>query len=161
MPKLKLKGWQFMLMHEAMMEMYEKEMQRLYDLLCNLNGTPFEKSSIEIDKKRTEILSKYNDLCAFCKNKIRTYEERAEDGLCETDIQLLSKWDEQLAKHQDAIEQINEMTSRIYQFRNIASILKEKSNDKDFWRTYDDDPESDPPEMDPDEWDRRTDALVY
>ena len=163
MPKLKLRGWQFMLMHEAMMEKYERTLQELYNLLCDLNGTPFENTPSMIDEKRIDILKKYDKLHDICKEKIYFYTESIEDGLCEPDDQNLEHWEAQLKQVEDVIQKINNMFSQILELHRLAQLIKEKSTKKDFWPGYDDD-DNDPddkPELDPDEWDRRTDALVY
>ncbi|MBO5178729.1 MAG: hypothetical protein J6B87_00055 [Clostridia bacterium] len=163
MPKLKLRGWQFMLMHDAMMEKCEREMQKLYILLCELNGTPFENSHSMIDEKRISILKNYDNLRDFCQDQIRTYNESVEEGICESDNNFLAGLNTQLKTIEETIQKINDSYSRILEIRRLAQLIKEKSTNKDFWPGYDDD-DSDPddkPELDPDEWDRRTDALVY
>ncbi|MBR4111146.1 MAG: hypothetical protein IKK43_05630 [Clostridia bacterium] len=163
MPKLKLRGWQFMLIHDAMMEKYEREMQELYNLLCELNGTPFENTPTIIDEKRIDILRKYDNLHDFCQDKVRLYTESVEEGLSEPDNKNLKNWEAQLKQVEETIQKINDIFSRLLELRRLAQLIKEKSTNKDFWPGYDDD-DNDPddkPELDPDEWERRTDALVY
>lgn len=161
MPKLKLRGWQFMMMHEALYEKYENELQEFYEFLCKLNGTSFENSYGQILQKKDDIIKKHRELCDLCKEKIAFYSEKVKNSNNDLDSRILANWSHHLANYEKIISQIYEMYSRVYEFRKIAELLKEKSENKDFWPTYDDDVSGDTPELDPDEWDRRTDALVY
>ena len=163
MPKLKLRSWQFLLMHEALVELCEKEKKALYELLCEVTGQNFEYSYTEIEHHRLNIIEKYRELKEICLRKIQQYKDKSENGLSESDARLFANWSIQLTRIEDVVYQLNEKHSRISELTNIARIIKEKSENKDFWPGYDDDDhDSDnTPEMDPDEWDRRTDALVY
>lgn len=161
MPKLKLRGWQFIMMYEALSEKYENELQAFYEFLCKLNGTPFENSYGEILQKKDDIIKKYRDLCYLCKEKIEFYSEKVTNSTNELDAKILANWSRHLANYEKILSQIYEMSSRVCEFRKIAELIKKKSEDNDFWPTYDDDEPSDSPDIDPDEWDRRTDALVY
>lgn len=163
MPKLKLRSYQFLLMHEAMNDLCEKEKRELHALLCEVSGLTFEYSYTEIEHHRLNIIEKYRELKEICLRKIQQYKDKSETGLSESDARLFANWSIQITRIEEVLYQISEKHSRILELTNIARIIKEKSENKDFWPGYDDDDHDsdDKPEMDPDEWERRTDALVY
>ena len=143
MPKIKLRGWQFKLISECLMDRYDKELLAYHKLLCEALGEDFDISN-ECDinfgifhAKKIEAIDKHTQLAEIAQAKVNLFEAEHRGTTLTTDEEI------EFAKLQAALGNEEYIISEI--------SIESRANDVDIIEKYDDEPKDPPNEYDDDD----------
>lgn len=149
MPKLKLRGWQFIIIAESLKDRAVKELITYYQILRNALSEDFDISdakSVNSDifrTKKQEAVLKHERLRDIAKAKIDLFEAEHRDcTLNPEEIQELAHLQTQYSYSETVIEDIKDKFDFISTIENMIVVVEQKANDTDIIKKYDDDPKT-------------------
>lgn len=151
MPKIKLRGWQFKLISECLMDRYDKELLAYHKLLCKALGEDFDISN-ECDinfgifhTKKIEAIDKHTQLAEIAKAKVDLFEAMHRGTTLTTDEEIeFAKLQAVLGDEEYIISEIERKLELANSLKKMAISIESRSDDVDIIEKYDDEPKSPP-----------------
>ena len=153
MPKIKLRGWQFKLISECLMDRYDKELLAYHKLLCNALGEDFDISN-ECDinfgifhAKKIEAIDKHTQLAEIAKAKVDLFAAMHRDTTLTPDEEIeFAKLQAVLGDEEYIISEIERKLELANAIKKMAMSFESRANDVDVIEKYDDEPKLPPVE---------------
>lgn len=153
MPKIKLRGWQFKLISECLMERYDKELLAYHQLLCNALGEDFDISN-ECDinfgifhTKKIEAIDKHTQLAEIAKAKVDLFQAMHRGTTLTPDEEIeFAKLQAVLGNEEYIISEIERKLELANAIKKMAMSFESRANDVDVIEKYDDEPKLPPVE---------------
>ncbi len=149
MPSLKLEGWKFGIIAEALRERHQKELLAYYKILSNALGEEFDISKEKdascgiFEIKRREALAKHEQQRDIYKARISLFEaEHRGITLTDSEQTQFAQLTSQLQVEEDLIDSIWDQFNLAGTIKNMALAAERKIDKTDILKIYDDDPGS-------------------
>lgn len=158
MPKIKLRGWQFAIIRDALNDLYAKKRLEYYQLLRDALGEDFDISlADDVDlgvfhSKKEEALTKHEHLVELYEAKINLFKaEHCGTPLTASEKEQLAELNAQLKKEDAIIASITAKLHIANSIKKMAIVVESKISDVDIIEKYDDEPKLPPIEYEEDD----------
>lgn len=146
MPKIKLRGQQFIMIANSLRKTKKNEEFEFYLTLCNSTGkevnisNPEQLTYFELVDTKTQAIEKFTKTEKLLTARIKLFEaERKDSLLTDEEAELLNLMKASLQEVKDFLAKFYEKCRYLDELQNIAIIFESKANDTDIIKIYDDD----------------------
>lgn len=147
MPKIKLRGWQFKLISESLMDRYDKELLAYYNLLRNALGEDFSiRDERDINfgifhTKKVEAIDKHTQLTEIAQAKVNLFEAEHRGTTLSHDEEIeFANLQATLREEKDILSQIEAKLELANAIKKMAMSFESRADDVDIIEKYDDEP---------------------
>ena len=151
MPKIKLRGWQFKLISESLMDRYDKELLAYYNLLRNALGEDFSiRDERDVNfgifhTKKVAAIDKHTQLAEIAQAKVNLFEAEHRDTTLSHDEEIeFANLQATLREEKDILSQIEAKLKLANAVKKMAMSFESRVDDVDIIEKYDDEPKSPP-----------------
>lgn len=138
MPRLKLRGWQFSLMANALQENANMKLKEIYSILTNYHGTDFPCNLEAIRAQAPSFLNHHKKQKDLYETKLHLFKLEHADNLSEEDSRLISEYTEKRDSSANLISKVEDGIDKIEQLNKLSTVIFNKTCDKDLIKIYDD-----------------------
>lgn len=161
MPKIKLRGSQFLLISSALMDRYEKERLVYHKMLCDALGEDFElpqekdiHQGVFLEKKQ-EAIGKHSQLAKIGVAKLNLFEaEHRGEALTSSEAEEFEYLQQAIRNQKNIIYELEGQAALLNNLKRMAVSFESRADDVDIIEKYDDEPKLPPLEyeLEPDDF---------
>lgn len=138
MPRLKLRGWQFRLMADALQENANMKLKEIHSILTNYHGTDFPCTLESLKVQADSFIEHHKKQKDLYETKLHLFKLEHADNLSEENSNLISEYTEKRDSSSILISKVADGIDKIEQLEKLSSVLFYKTCDKDLIKIYDD-----------------------